>query len=123
MHELAICRALVSQVNEIARSRAARVHSVRVALGPLAGIEPQLLAQAYPLAGAGTAAAGSRLAIETTPLRVRCRACGTETTPVPNRLVCGACGDWRTDLLAGDEMLLLSVELDVPEPAEGAPDV
>jgi hydrogenase nickel incorporation protein HypA/HybF len=56
-------------------------------------------------------------------LRVRCRACGTETTPVPNRLVCGACGDWRTDLLAGDEMLLLSVELDVPEPAEGAPDV
>jgi hydrogenase nickel incorporation protein HypA/HybF len=42
--------------------------------------------------------------------------------PPPNRLVCGACGDWRTDLAAGDEMLLLSVELDVPM-AEAAPDV
>jgi Zn finger protein HypA/HybF involved in hydrogenase expression len=38
-------------------------------------------------------------------------------------LVCGACGDWRTDLVAGDEMLLLSVELDVPVSAEATPDV
>ena len=123
MHELAVCQALISQVNEIARSRAARVHAVRIGLGPLAGIEPRLLAEAYPLAGAGTAAEGSRLAIETTPLRVRCRACGSETTALPNRLVCGACGDWRTDLIAGDEMLLLSVELDVPEPAMETRDV
>jgi hydrogenase nickel incorporation protein HypA/HybF len=123
MHELAICQALVSQVNEIARSRAARVHAVRVGLGPLAGIEPRLLAAAYPLAGAGTAVEGSRLAIETTLLRVRCRACEAETTPLPNRLVCGACGDWRTDLVTGDEMLLLSVELDVPETALETRDV
>jgi Zn finger protein HypA/HybF involved in hydrogenase expression len=44
---MALYLALVSQVNEIAHSRAARVHAVRVALGPLAGIEPRLLAPAY----------------------------------------------------------------------------
>jgi hypothetical protein len=45
MHELAICRALVSQVNEIARSRAARDHALARALPGLrnrnhAGAEP-----------------------------------------------------------------------------------
>ncbi len=115
MHELAICQALISQVDEIARRRAARIRVVRVGIGPLAGVEPRLLADAYPLAGAGTAAEGSRLTIEETPLRVRCRLCAAESAPPPNRLLCGACGDWRTELLEGDEMMLLSVELEISE--------
>jgi len=45
-------------------------------------------------------------------VRVRCRGCGAETMATANRLVCGACGDWHTDLLAGDELLLLRVELE-----------
>jgi hydrogenase nickel incorporation protein HypA/HybF len=73
------------------------------------------LANAYPIAGAGTAAEGSHLMIEQMQLRVRCRLCGTESAPPPNRLLCDACGDWRTDLLAGDELLLLSVEFDTTE--------
>jgi hydrogenase nickel incorporation protein HypA/HybF len=115
MHELAICQALISQVDDIARQQAGRVRSVRIGVGPLAGVEPRLLADAYPIAGAGTAAEGSHLMIEQTQLRVKCRLCGTESTPPPNRLLCDACGDWRTDLLAGDELLLLSVEFEIPE--------
>jgi hydrogenase nickel incorporation protein HypA/HybF len=118
MHELAICQALISQVDDIARQHGARVHAVRVGIGPLAGIEPRLLADAFPMAGAGSAAEGSQLVIEETPLRVRCRVCGAESAAAVSRLLCGACGDWQTDLVAGDEMLLLSVELDVPETAE-----
>jgi hydrogenase nickel incorporation protein HypA/HybF len=118
MHELAICQALVAQVNEIACGRSARVRTVRVGIGPLAGVEPHLLAEAYPLACAGTSADGSQLAIEQTQVRIQCRSCGTESAALPNRLVCSACNDWRTDLLSGDEMLLLSVELDTRENAE-----
>jgi hydrogenase nickel incorporation protein HypA/HybF len=120
MHELAICQALVSQVEAISRQRGARVHAVRIAIGPLAGIEPALLADAYPLAGAGTAAEGSRLLIEERPIRVRCRVCSAEGAASVNRLLCGDCGDWRADLISGDEMLLLSIELDVPETAAEA---
>jgi len=112
MHELAICEALISQVEDIAGQRTAWVRQVRVGIGPLSGIEPQLLASAYPLACAGTRAEGSQLEIEHTDVRVRCRGCGAETKAAPNRLVCGACGDWHTDLLAGDELLLLRVELE-----------
>ena len=117
MHELAICQALIAEVENIARPRGAWVKEICVAIGPLSGIEPQLLAAAYPLACAGTSADGARLAIERTDLRLRCRRCGAESTAEPNRLLCGACGDWQTDLLSGDEMMLLRVELEVPEAA------
>jgi hydrogenase nickel incorporation protein HypA/HybF len=115
MHELGICQALISQVEDIAVQRAAWARQVHVSIGPLSGIEPQLLESAYPLACAGTRAEGSQLAIEHTDVHVRCRSCGAETVAAPNRLVCGTCGDWHTDLLAGDELLLLRIELDTQQ--------
>jgi hydrogenase nickel incorporation protein HypA/HybF len=111
MHELAICQALLAQVEGIARPRAARVNRVRLAIGPLSGVEPHLLARAYALACAGTAAEGSELDIDEVPVRVRCRECGAESAASANRLLCGECGDWRTDLASGDELLLMRVEL------------
>ena len=117
MHELSICQALIAQVEVIAAERKSSVRRVCLGIGPLAGVEPQLLKDAYPLVCAGTVAEGSILTIEQNDIRVRCRTCGAETVATANRLVCGACGDWHTDLLAGDEMLLLRVELDSRENA------
>ncbi len=107
------------QVDAIARGKRARVSEVRVGIGPLSGVEPELLAHAYPLACGGTAAEGSRLTIETTAIRVRCRDCGAETTVLPNRLLCGSCGAWRTEIMTGDEMVLLRVELQIAESVAG----
>lgn len=112
MHELSVCQALIRQVEDIARQhQAAEIRTVNVQIGPLSGVEPDLLAQAFPLASAGTAAKTSRLVIERLPIRVRCQNCGAETEAAANRLLCGMCGDWRTQLVSGDEMLLASIEL------------
>ena len=117
MHELALCQAMMSQVESIAREhRAARVTSITLGIGPLAGVETQLLHSAYPIASAGTIAEGAALLIEATPIRVQCSQCGVQSDALVNRLVCGHCGDWRTDLVSGDEMLLVSVELDKSRP-------
>ena len=43
MHELAICQALISQVEDVVRERSARVKRVLVGIGPLSGVEPRLL--------------------------------------------------------------------------------
>lgn len=119
MHELSVCQALLSQVEEIARSRAARaVSRITVHIGPLAGVEPALLQQAYPLARAGTRANEAELIIERLPVRVRCEQCGTESEVPANRLICKGCGDWRTQLIGGDELLLASVELVLDETRE-----
>ncbi|HUB88391.1 MAG TPA: hydrogenase maturation nickel metallochaperone HypA [Dyella sp.] len=112
MHELSICRALLDQVEILAAEHGAqRVASITLSVGPLSGVEPDLLQATYPLASSGTIADGARLKIMQTPLRVRCEQCGAETAATSNRLVCGACGHWRTVLISGDELLLTDVEL------------
>lgn len=112
MHELSVCQSLLDQVMRIADENAATaVTRVILRIGPLSGVEPELLQQAFPLARAGTVAEAAELVIESLPVRVRCGACGAETDAAPNRLVCGACGDWHTRLTSGDELMLVSIEL------------
>ncbi len=113
MHELAICQALMNQVENIAAERnASSVVSIVIGMGPLSGVEAQLLKHAYPVASAGTVAEGAELVIENLPLRVSCTQCGAESDVLPNKLLCKACGDWRTTVISGDELMLMSVELE-----------
>jgi hydrogenase nickel incorporation protein HypA/HybF len=112
MHELSVCQALIDQVARVAREqRAARISAIHVSVGPLSGIEPQLLEQAYPLAAAGSLAEEAELCIESAPIRVYCDQCDQESTATASRLVCAECGNWRTTLVSGDELLLTHVEL------------
>ena len=112
MHELAVCQALIDQVEEIAlRERADQVLSIHLGIGPLSGVEPQLLEQAFSIARAGGVAAGAELLIDNLPVQVSCDQCGQTTDALPARLLCGACGNWRTRLVSGDELQLLHVEL------------
>ena len=116
MHELSVCQALVRQIDDIAHAeRALRITQVVVRIGPLSGVEPQLLLQAYTVASAGTAAATAKLVLETQPIRVACESCGAESEETANRLSCGVCGDYHTRLLSGDELLLAHVELERDE--------
>lgn len=112
MHELSVCTALLDQVEKIAHERnALAVSRIVLRLGPLSGIEPQLLRRAYPLAAAGTIAEHAELTIDASDVVVRCSQCGEESAVPANRLLCSACGDFRTHLISGDELLLQSVEL------------
>ncbi|MEN8177266.1 MAG: hydrogenase maturation nickel metallochaperone HypA [Pseudomonadota bacterium] len=116
MHELSVCQALLKQIEEIAvRENAREITRIFVRVGPLSGVVPDLLKQAFTIARAGSIAAGAELITEDQPIRVRCQQCGAETTASPNKLICASCGDYRTQLLSGDELLLASVELNRDE--------
>ena len=120
MHELAVCQGLMTQVEQIARrENAEQVTRILVSVGPLSGVEAQLLTGAFPMATAGTVADGALLEIERLPIRVKCLTCSEETEATVNRLLCGACGDYRTQLLSGDELLLKSLELERRQHARG----
>jgi hydrogenase nickel incorporation protein HypA/HybF len=113
VHELAVAQALVEQVEAvISQHRATGATSVRVRIGPLAGVVPDLLATAFPLAAAGSRLQHAVLDLVDAPVRVRCQTCGAETEAAMNRLICGACGDWHTQVISGDDLLLESVELE-----------
>jgi hydrogenase nickel incorporation protein HypA/HybF len=116
MHELSVCQSLLSQVKDIAAERQAyAVSSITIGIGALSGVEPQLLKSAYSIASAGTIAEHAELIIEHRPIRVRCNQCGSESDALANKLICKECGDWRTTLISGDELLLMSVELEKTE--------
>lgn len=121
MHELSVCYAMLDEVERIAASNCATsIHSITVKIGPLSGVESELLRRAYPLAAAGTIAERAKLVIEQADIAVRCTACGAETTVPPNRLLCGSCGDFRTRVISGDEMILQRVELEDMVHGQGA---
>jgi len=118
VHELAMAQALVEQVEAVINQHGAtQACLIRVRIGPLAGVMPELLASAFPLAAAGSRMEHAELEFSHAPIQVHCQTCGADTEAAMNRLICGACGDWHTQIISGDELLLESVEL------ETAPDV
>ena len=113
MHELAICQALIEAVASIAKKQHAdSISDIHVSIGPLSGVEPALLANAFPIAAAGTIAGAAALHLHEKPVTISCEACGRETEVAANRLVCGYCDNWRTQLISGDELMLDRVCMD-----------
>jgi hydrogenase nickel incorporation protein HypA/HybF len=112
MHELSVCNALVTQVELIAaQNQAGGVARIELEVGPLSGVEPDLLRRAYPLAIAGTIAAEAELVIDVTDVVVHCTECEMESSVPPNRLLCSQCGDFRTQVVSGEELILKRLEL------------
>jgi hydrogenase nickel incorporation protein HypA/HybF len=112
MHELSISNALLEQVAcLVAQYGAAGVSVITLRLGPLSGVEPQLLQAAYMQSRIDTFAEDADLVIVTAGVRILCQKCAATGDATPNRLTCGTCGSSHTRLLSGDEMLLESVDL------------
>ena len=103
----------MEQVNSIVcEHNADRVVSIYLGIGPLSGVEPHLLEQAFVISSAGTNTANAELVIDCLPVIVSCQSCGNISEVMPTRLVCAHCGDWQTKLVSGDELQLTRVELD-----------
>jgi hydrogenase nickel incorporation protein HypA/HybF len=116
VHELSICQALLAQVVKIASDRGASVvEHITVEIGPLAGVEPTLIEQAFSVAREGSCAANAILSIETTDVIISCLSCGAQSHTAPNRMLCDTCGGYRTRIVAGDELRLRRVELRAPQ--------
>ena len=118
MHELSVCQALVQQLEAVSAAHGGgQVELVRLRIGPLSGVEAALLRQAFPLAAAGSIAAGAELIVNAAPVVVQCNDCGASGEVAPNRMLCPACGGYRVRTVSGTEMLLESVELATPADA------
>lgn len=113
MHEYSIVQALLERVEEEARLRGAtRVERIRVRLGALSGVEPELLETAYATFRERTVCADAELELERVPARWCCPRCGG-AIPIGAPLRCVQC---RTParLETGDEIVLQRIEMEVP---------
>ena len=71
MHELSVCLSLLEQVQAIAAERgASQVTRIELKVGPLSGVEAELLRNAWPLASANTIAVDAEFVIDETGIVV-----------------------------------------------------
>jgi len=116
MHELSIAQALVEQVEAAAtKEHAQRVVRVVIAVGALSGVDPEALRSLFPLVAEGTVTADAELVVEPVKARVRCRVCACEEVAQTSFIRCTACGSRDVELVAGRELHIKTVELEIDE--------
>ena len=109
MHELAIADSIVRMASEHAGGR--RVAKVTMRVGHLRQVVPSALAFGFELVAAGTPVEGAELEIEHVPTTVCCDACGEESVQNEFPLRCAMCRGLNVEVVAGEELLVESLEL------------
>lgn len=119
MHELSLVHELLRRVEGLARERGAtRVLTIRVGIGDLSGVDPELFRLGYATLVDFSEARGAELVVRPIPLEGRCRACEA-TFPIDrHRFICPDCGERDVVILRGEELLLESLTLESTDDAE-----
>lgn len=115
MHELGIASSVLEAVREeIRRHPGAVPVKVGLAVGELAGVDPECLQFNFQALTKGTEWEGLSLEILWRPRRHRCPACGAEFHIADYNFTCPACGAQRTECVSGDELELMYLEVEQP---------
>ena len=113
MHEFSIAEELVRVIREELRAHPnARLKTALVRIGVLRLIEPMTLEYCFEAAVADSPLAGARLRVERVEASARCRKCGRDFTVEHNWFECPQCGETGAELRRGDELQLVSLELE-----------
>lgn len=110
MHELSLAQSLVRRVEaEASKANLVKVTAVEVQLGALQAIEPELLAEAFKVAAAGTRSDGADLNLSAVSAEACCLICGEVYEPHWGDYQCPACGLAEPQILKGRDMVLSAV--------------
>lgn len=114
MHELAVTQSILDiSLKAAGAQHASRIRTIRLTIGPFAGIVPECVQMYLEVLAKGTIAEGAKIEAVTLPLRVRCRTCGAESEIDRRHIACPACGGVNLERLSGREFLVDSLEVDV----------
>lgn len=114
MHEFSIVQSLIERVEQEARAHGATtVHALQVRVGEVSGVEVELLAKAFETFRAASLCAQAELTITAVPARWSCTACQQDIRP-GELLRCPQCNA-PARLVAGDEIYLDRIEMEVPD--------
>ena len=109
MHEIGLCEGVLGVALEAAGGEP--VSRVRLRVGRLQGVVPEVMEQAWAMVSEGTPASGSRVEMVEVPVRVRCRSCGQDTESPDTPFACSQCGSPDVGIVGGEELVVEEVEL------------
>ncbi len=113
MHEYSIVQALLEQCeHHAALHEASSITKVVVKIGAYSGVEPHLLAVAFDTFKEGGVCAGAEFVMNVQPLILECLSCGRESTLEEPFYRCPGCESTRVRVIEGEEMYLMSLEME-----------
>jgi hydrogenase nickel incorporation protein HypA/HybF len=115
MHEVSIMQDALERAFEVLeREGATRILMLRLRIGALSGVVPEALEFAFEAITPGTPAEGGRLEIERVAVSCACRGCGASFEPPDIIFVCPQCQEISSDVRAGMELEIASMEVERP---------
>ena len=116
MHEMALMESVLDTVESSAEQAGAlKVVKVSLSVGEMTEAIAEALEFAFEALTDGTIMEGAELAITYITPRTRCSACGNEFEHDRFHIICPRCGSVNTRLLAGRELYIDSIEVDMPD--------
>lgn len=105
---MAIAQSVLDTI--VARTGESKVANVRLQVGKLSGVLADALRFSFEIVASGSGLEDAGLEIDEPDGRAKCAECGVEFA-VPDLILLCPCGSADVDVLAGDELQILSVEV------------
>lgn len=116
MHELGIMTGVMDAVEQTAaQAGATKVLKVVLSIGEMTEAIEDSLRFAFEVLTEGTISEGAELDINIVKPKSRCLDCGAEYEHDRFHMMCPKCGSYATQLIAGREMRIDSIEVDLPD--------
>ena len=116
MHEVSLMRELLTQVKQAMQQNGVeRVSSLQIEIGPLAGVEPLLVEQAFCVLIPETVFERTRLVVHQPALMAVCQECQCEFEVMNFQFSCPTCSSSKVQVTSGDQLRLLSITVELNE--------
>ncbi|MBA1433446.1 MAG: hydrogenase maturation nickel metallochaperone HypA [Epsilonproteobacteria bacterium] len=113
MHEYSVVQALLEQIEDIAQqNEATKVSKVVVKIGVMSGIEAHLLEIAFNTFKEKTICDQAEFVMNIQVITIRCRSCQEENELQKVHYCCPACSSTDVDVIDGEDMFLMSLEME-----------
>ena len=114
MHEFSIVQSLLDLIEKNAKENNAKsVSKVVVKIGKLSGVEPHLLKIAFDTFKEKTICENAQLEMVIQDVIALCEDCSREFVVENNRFICPFCEGYNLKIVDGEDMYLMSLELEV----------
>ncbi len=121
MHELTVTQSILDIALEHAQQAgAARICRVNLVIGEMTGVAEECVRFYMEALSRGTAAEQAEVAVRSVPIAARCRDCAEEFVVRDFKWVCPRCGSTDSDIVAGKELFVESIEVSDIDIADGA---
>jgi len=112
MHEYSVVQALLNQCEDVAKqNKATKVTKVICKIGVMSGIETHLLQVAFDTFKEGTICNDALFVQNVQKLKLECKDCANVFEVDEVRYYCHECESLRVKVLDGEDMYLMSLEM------------